>query len=127
MRVNRRRLLATMAWPLGLAWATPGRAALSGRVQAEVDSLLASVEASGCSFYRNGSWHDSKAAVAHLRDKYDYLVARDLIATTEDFIERAATKSSLSGQPYEVKCGPSAAVTSSRWLYGKLAFLRSSS
>jgi hypothetical protein len=127
MRVNRRRLLVTMAWPLGLSWATPGHAALSGRVQAEVDALLASVEASGCSFYRNGSWHDSKAAVAHLRDKYDYLVARDLIATTEDFIERAATKSSLSGQPYEVKCGSSAAVTSSRWLYGKLASLRSSS
>ena len=44
--------------------------------------------------------------------KYDYLVAHDLIATTEDFIERAATKSSVRGQPYEVKCGSGAAVTS---------------
>jgi hypothetical protein len=123
--VNRRRLLAAATLPLGLSWVTPGRAALPRSVQAEVDSLLASIEASGCSFYRNGSWHDSKAAVAHLRDKYDYLVARDLIATTEDFIERAATKSSVSGQPYEVKCGSSAAVTSSQWMYGKLAFLRS--
>jgi len=123
--VNRRRLLAAATLPLGLSWVTPGRAALPRSVQAEVDALLASIEASGCSFYRNGSWHDSKAAVAHLRDKYDYLVVRDLIATTEDFIERAATKSSVSGQPYEVKCGSSAAVTSSQWMYGKLAFLRS--
>ena len=123
--MNRRRLLAAATLPLGLSWVTPGRAALPRSVQAEVDALLASIEASGCSFYRNGSWHDSKAAVAHLRDKYDYLVARDLIATTEDFIERAATKSSVSGQPYEVRCGSSAAVTSSQWMYGKLAFLRS--
>lgn len=123
--MNRRRLLATMTLSMGLSWATPGRAALPRSVQREVDALLSSVEASGCSFLRNGSWHDSKAAVVHLRDKYDYLVARDLIATTEDFIERAATKSSLSGQPYEVKCGSSAAVTSSSWLYAKLAFLRS--
>ena len=125
--MNRRRLLVSMTLPVGLSWATPGRAALPRSVQAEVDSLLASVEASRCSFYRNGNWYDSKAAVAHLRDKYDYLVAHDLIATTEDFIERAATKSSLSGQPYEVKCGASAAVTSSQWLYGQLALLRSPS
>ena len=88
--------------------------------------MLASIEASGCAFYRNGTWHDSKSAVAHLRDKYDYLTARDLIVTTEGFIEDAATRSSLSGKPYEVKCGDSAAVTSNRWLHDKLAHLRAS-
>jgi hypothetical protein len=95
-------------------------------VQAEVDTLLADIEASGCSFYRNGTWHDSKATAAHLRDKYDYLAARDLIVTTEDFIEGTATKSSLSGQPYEVKCGDSAAVASGRWLRERLAHLHAS-
>jgi hypothetical protein len=59
-----------------------------------------------------------------LRDKYDYLTARDLIVTTEDFIERAATKSSMSGQPYKVKCGDGAEMTSSRWLHDKLAHRR---
>jgi hypothetical protein len=123
--MNRRRVLAMTCAPV-LCWAVPGQAAEPRSVQAEVDALLAGIEASGCSFYRNGTWHDAKAAVAHLRDKYDYLMARDLIATTEDFIERAATKSSLSGEPYEVKCGGGTAVTSSRWLYARLAHLRSS-
>jgi hypothetical protein len=108
----------------GLCWAMVGHAAEKRSVQAEVDSLLASVEASACSFYRNGSWHDSKAAVAHLRDKYDYLVVRNLIVTTEDFIERAASRSSISGQAYEVKCGDHAAMESARWLREKLALLR---
>ncbi len=39
-------------------------------VQLEVNFLLGYVEGSGCEFYRNGSWHDSKAAQQHLRDKY---------------------------------------------------------
>jgi hypothetical protein len=124
--VNRRCIFLGLTLTPGLLWATLAQAAPPQSVQAEIDSLLASIEASGCTFYRNGAWHESKAAIAHLRDKYDYLTARDLIATTEDFIERAATRSSLSGQPYEVKCGGSAAVTSNRWLHDKLAHLRAS-
>lgn len=108
----------------GLFWMMAGHAASTRSVQAEVDLLLASVEASECSFYRNGTWHDSKAAVAHLRDKYDYLLVRKLIVTTEDFIERAATRSSVSGQAYEVRCGDHAAMASGRWLREKLAILR---
>ena len=121
--MNRRGLLGTTLI-LALLWWKRVLAVPPPSVQAEVDSLLAGVEASGCLFYRNGSWHDSKAAVAHLRGKYDYLSARNLIITTEDFIERAATQSSLSGQSYEVKCGDSVVVTSNRWLRARLARLR---
>lgn len=110
-----------------LQWTTAAYAAPPTRpVEAEVDALLAGIEVSECLFNRNGTWHDSKATAAHLRDKYDYFVARGLIVTTEDFIDRAATQSSLSGQPYEVKCGDAAAVPSSRWLRDKLAHLRAS-
>jgi Family of unknown function (DUF5329) len=123
--MNRRRLIGLTLMP-GLLWATLARAVPPGSVRAEVDALLAGIEASGCAFHRNGTWYDSKAAVAHLRDKYVYLMARDSIATTEDFIEKAATKSSLSGQPYEVKCGDGVAVTSNRWLRDRLAQLRPS-
>src|SRR5512139_3574080 len=84
-------------------------------VQMEVNFLLGYVEGSGCAFYRNGTWHDSRTAQAHLRDKYKYLAARNLITTTEDFIDRAATKSSLSGRPYEVRCNGGAVVTSNQW------------
>ncbi len=93
-------------------------------VKIEVNFLLGYVEGSGCEFYRNGTWHDSKMAQAHLRDKYNYLVARNLINTTEDFIERAATKSSFTGKAYEVRCGGGATMTSNQWLSVELARFR---
>ena len=109
---------------LGLLLAAVARAEPPANVQVEVNFLLGYVEGSGCAFYRNGTWHDSKMAQAHLRDKYKYLVARNLVNTTEDFIERAATASSLSGQPYEVRCGGNATVTTNRWLRDELARFR---
>ena len=93
-------------------------------VQIEVNYLLCYIEGSGCEFYRNGSWYNSQTAQAHLRDKYKYLAARNLVNTTEQFIERAATQSSLSGQPYEVRCNGGASVTSNQWMRDKLAHFR---
>ena len=89
-------------------------------VQIEISFLLGYVEGAPCSFYRNGSWHDSRAAQAHLREKYMYLVARNMINTTDDFIDLVATESSLTGQPYQVKCADGANVSSSRWLHNEL-------
>jgi len=93
-------------------------------VRVEVDFLLGYIEGSGCDFYRNGTWHDPKAAQAHLRDKYRYLVVRNLINTTEDFIEKAATRSSFSGQPYKVRCQNGATVTANQWLHAELVRFR---
>jgi Family of unknown function (DUF5329) len=92
--------------------------------QIEVNFLLGYVDGSGCQFYRNGSWYDSKAAQDHLRDKYNYL-SGSAINTTEDFIEKAATKSSFSGQPYGVKCNSGVSQTSNKWLRDELARFRS--
>lgn len=72
-------------------------------------------------FYRNGIWQDSKTAQAHLYDKYKYLMAVNLIDTTEDFIKMAATESSFSDQPYEVSCNGGATVKSNQWLRHELA------
>jgi hypothetical protein len=118
------RLTMASALMLGLLLAPVARAEPPARVQMEVNFLLGYVEGSGCEFYRNGTWHDSKTAQAHLRDKYKYLVARNLINTAEDFIELAATESSFSGQPYEVRCNGSAMVTSNQWLRDELARFR---
>lgn len=109
---------------LGLLLTPVARAEPPTNVQVEVNFLLGYVEGSGCEFYRNGTWHDSKTAQAHLRDKYKYLAARNLITTTEDFIERAATESSFSGQPYAVRCHGGAAVPSGQWLRAELARFR---
>lgn len=90
----------------------------------EVNFLLGYIEGSGCEFYRNGTWYDSKSAQVHLRDKFKWLIARNLINTTEDFIERAATESSISGNPYLVRCFGSAPVTSKQWLRDELVRFR---
>jgi hypothetical protein len=118
------RLTLGLVLVLGLLSVPAARAEPPINVQIEVNFLLGYVEGSGCAFYRNGTWHDSRTAQAHLRDKYKYLAARNLITTTEDFIDRAATKSSLSGRPYEVRCNGGATVTSSQWLRAELARFR---
>jgi hypothetical protein len=118
--VNLRATLLMAAW----LCATSVQAAPSAVVQVEVAFLLGYVEGSACEFYRNGSWNTARKAQAHLRDKYKYLLARDQIETAEQFIERAASRSSLSGQDYMVRCGGGSAVTTQRWLSDELARLR---
>ncbi len=90
----------------------------------EIEGLLSRLGASGCQFKRNSSWHTAVEAQAHLRRKLDYLVDKDAVGSTEQFIERAATKSSMSGKPYQVQCGNEAPVPSSQWLRTELKVLR---
>jgi hypothetical protein len=118
------RLTMASALMLGLLLVPIARAEPPASVQMEVNFLLGYIEGSGCEFYRNGTWHDSKTAQAHLRDKYKNLITRNLINTTEDFIELAGTESSISGQPYEVRCNGGATVTSNQWLRDELARFR---
>jgi hypothetical protein len=118
------RPIAGAVCMLTLLLATAARAEPGMPVAVEVNFLLGYVEGAGCAFNRNGTWYDSRAAQTHLRDKYKYLAARGLLNSTEDFIERAATASSLSGQPYEVRCGGNATVTTNRWLRDELARFR---
>lgn len=102
-----------------LAHAAPTPAA-----QAEIAHLVGYLKASGCSFRRNGSWYEAGQAAQHLERKYDYLVKRDLVTTGEDFIARAASESSISGKPYQVRCGQQAPVASAAWLKAELARYR---
>jgi len=93
-------------------------------VQVEVDFLLGFVEGSGCDFYRNGTWHGAAAARAHLQDKYLILVGRKAIHTTEDFIDKVASVSSFSGEPYQVRCKGGNATGSGQWLRDELGRFR---
>ena len=92
--------------------------------QTEINYLLGCIERSGCMFYRNGSWYDATQAQAHLRSKYDTLAAMGRIVTAEDFIEQAATKSSLSGEAYAIRCNSGPAVSTDQWLRDALARYR---
>jgi hypothetical protein len=102
-------LLALLTAPVVHAELPPG-------ALGEINYLLGYIDGSGCEFYRNGTWHDSQAAQSHIRDKYSYLVSNNQIDSAEQFIDRAASKSSLTGQPYLVKCQGGASTTTKQWL-----------
>ena len=93
----------------------------------EIDHLMRNLATSGCRFNRNGSWYDAARASAHLRQKYDYLRRRDLARTAEEFIDKAATNSSVSGKPYLVKCRAHPAMPSAEWMQAELAKFRQKS
>jgi hypothetical protein len=111
---KRTALALALALPL-LAHADP-----SPTVLQEVKHLLGFIEQSGCDFNRNGSWADSKAAQAHVMTKFEYLLRQDKIATALDFIDKAASESSMTGTPYQVKCGKAAPILSRTWLTEEL-------
>jgi hypothetical protein len=114
--------LATTA--IALVWMAAAHAAPAPAAKAEIEYLLSAVASSDCRFNRNGTWYDAKAAAAHLRLKYESLAARELIRDTADFIDRAATKSSLSGRDYTIKCEGIAEMSSRQWLAGLLVSYR---
>lgn len=99
-------------------------AATPEAARTEIRHLLGAVEASQCTFNRNGSWHAPKAARAHLEKKFAYLDKKDLVPDTERFIERGASSSSASGKPYLMQCAGARPVTSAEWLTAELKRLR---
>ena len=101
---------------VGQLLSSSSRAETTPVAQAEIDYLLEFVGKSGCEFYRNGKWYTAEKAQAHLRSKYENVVARWSVDTAEDFIAKVATKSSMSGRTYEAKCRGAAAIPSSQWL-----------
>ena len=103
--------------------ATESHAALNAQNQEEVGKLLTFVENSGCSFIRNGSAYDGKEARMHLQQKLDYLENKGLVDSSEDFISRAATGSSISGKAYSVDCAGQTQ-PSADWLNGELQRIR---
>ena len=91
-------------------------------VNHEINHLLQYIEDSDCTFIRNGKAYDTVEARAHIQKKYDYFKAR--IKTTEDFITHAATKSTMSGKPYKVRCN-GLEIPCAEWLKVELERFRS--
>ncbi len=114
-----------LGWALVAQWSM-AHAAPPPIASTEINYLLDFVDRSGCKFYRNGTWYDSHRAQSHLRDKYDYLAARGRIKSAEDFIDQAATQSSVSGEAYQIQCEAGPALPSNIWLRTALSNYRSS-
>lgn len=92
------------------------------KAQAEIDRLLAFVASSPCRFVRGGTEYEGREARDHLARKLD--VARPMLSTADQFIDYVATGSSMTGQPYKVRCG-TRELTSREWLRAELERHRS--
>ena len=68
----------------------------------EIQHLMAYIAGAECRFIRNGKEYGPEEARKHIQKKYEY--ARNRIKTAEDFIQTVASKSSMSGKPYKVRC-----------------------
>jgi len=88
---------------------------------AEIQHLKDFIGNSECIFIRNEVEYNSADALKHIIRKYN--AARRWIKTTEDFIRLTATKSSMSGKPYKVRCGESE-MPCADWLYDELSLYR---
>jgi len=88
----------------------------------EVEHLINYLETSNCSMVRNGNAHKGAEATKHVRRKYKHF--RDDIGSTEEFIELSATKSTMSGKPYEVHCPGERPRESADWLLEELEAYR---
>ncbi|PMQ06799.1 hypothetical protein DyAD56_02695 [Dyella sp. AD56] len=91
--------------------------------QREIAALLSFVGHSSCTFIRNGTAYPATQAEGHLEDKLHYLQRKGKVHSAEDFIQLAATESSMSGKPYLVRCDGKEQ-PSADWLNEELTRLR---
>jgi hypothetical protein len=84
--------------------------------------LLDYVAGSYCTFIRNGEPHTGKEAADHFKAKYEHF--KNEIKTPEDFIQIAATKSMITGDPYLVKTADGKEISCAEWLGKVLADYR---
>jgi hypothetical protein len=87
----------------------------------EIKHIIEYIESSKCTFIRNGKEYNTKEALEHILNKYEY--TKRLIKSAEDFIEYTATKSSMSGRPYTVRCD-GREILSFEWLLEELKRFR---
>ena len=93
------------------------------KTENEILHLFEYLAKSNCEFNRNGVWYDPEKARKHIEKKYRYLSKIGLINSAEQFIDRAASQSSMSGKSYLVRCGQST-VPSSTWFSNELKRFR---
>jgi Family of unknown function (DUF5329) len=87
---------------------------------AKIERLLALVGAmDGAVFIRNGSEHTPKEAVDHLRMKWEGAFVP--IPTARDFVEKIATKSLTTGEPYRIRLADGTEVLAGEYLAARLA------
>jgi len=89
-----------------------------------IEFLISSVEQMDATFIRNSTEYSADQAAKHLQTKLKYVVSKaDLNTfTAEDFIEQAASKSSLTGKAYQIQFKTGEIVAARDWLLHQLQF-----
>jgi hypothetical protein len=83
-------------------------------LESTIKYLLAYVKNADVVFIRNNREHTGDEAAAHMRRKYEHF--KDQVRTPEDFIRFAATKSLMSGKPYQVRMKNGKTMLTQKWL-----------
>lgn len=86
----------------------------------KIERLIVAVEVQqGAKFVRNGTTYSAQEAAEHLRMKVKHAGSR--VQTVSDFIEKIATKSSITGKPYSIELADGRTLTTSDFLRSELA------
>ncbi len=112
----RRRFLVSMTslMAFGAAAAAP-----PPHEQTRIEKLIRFVETQqDMKFIRNGTEYSCADAGKFLRGKLESMGKE--VTTARDFIERIATKSSMSGKPYQVKFADGRTMPASQFLHEEL-------
>lgn len=109
--MNRRVAIAVGAAAVAITFMSA--AVFADTTEDEIDYLISSVGKSGCAFIRNGKRYSGRDARAHLKSKRR--ANARLIHSTEEFIEKIASKSSMSGKPYLISCKGQERQTAGEW------------
>ncbi|MDK2126315.1 DUF5329 domain-containing protein [Parachitinimonas caeni] len=95
--------------------------AITPQADAEVKHLLSYVGHSTCEFLRNGEAYAANDAKSHLEMKYQK--TKDRLGSADDFVNKVANGSSMTGRPYEIRCQGSKQLAAA-WLNAELIKFR---
>lgn len=88
----------------------------------KIEALISSIEdLKNAKFYRNGILYNAATAANHLRMKYSK--AGKEIKTAQDFIEKIASRSSITGQAYKIVFSDGKVIPARKYFYDKLKTL----
>jgi hypothetical protein len=117
------RPLARYALAALCAVAPFASAAPDAAAEREIAALLSFVASSPCRFVRGGVEYPGAEARDHLARKLES--ARAMIRSADAFVDHVASASSLTGEPYRVRCDARESPTRD-WLRAELARIRRS-
>jgi len=116
--MKRRIVLAGVL--LAITRAAASREPISPHELARIEHLCETVERSkGMYFVRNDKSYSPEDAALFLREKLKAM--GDEVTTAEEFIDKIATKSSMSGKPYTVRFADGREMPSADFLRAELA------